>query len=138
MFNKYDSFASTQIGIMQILTAYSLKELANVADERIINIIVDYVYNNNSFNPLKIPRSIFKDILNACTKEAPFRSPDRVLYPLSCNLIARNTMSRSDDIQMHMCYINAHVLLEPAQPEMCATLDTQHASYYAVLPIICS
>jgi len=51
----------------------------NVPVKDTINIILNTVYNSN-MNPLNIPKNILKSLLEICTTEAPFLSPDGKLY----------------------------------------------------------
>ena len=65
-------------GILASLDVSSL--FTNVPLDQTIEIILQYVYNNNSMAPIRTPRNILREMLSACTKEAPFKSPEGILY----------------------------------------------------------
>ena len=51
----------------------------NVPVKDTIDIILNKIYNSD-INPLDIPRNLLKKLLEICTMEAPFLSPDNKLY----------------------------------------------------------
>ena len=52
----------------------------NVPIDPTIDIILQHTYSHKTLPPPKIPKEILKQMLELCTKEAPFRSPDGNLY----------------------------------------------------------
>ena len=52
----------------------------NVPIEQTIEIIIELAYSDPNLPSPKIPREILRKLLQLCTKEAPFRSPDGKLY----------------------------------------------------------
>ena len=52
----------------------------NVPIDETIDIILAYTYDHDSLPPPKISRKILKQILEICTKKAPFRTPNGDLY----------------------------------------------------------
>ena len=65
-------------GVLASLDVTSL--FTNVPVERTIDIILHYVYNNSDLAAPKLPVSILKALLSACTMEVPFRCPSGKLY----------------------------------------------------------
>ena len=65
-------------GILASLDVQSLFTNVPVIDT--IEIILQYVYNNEDLHPPRLPRSVLKELLLLCTKEAPFISPSGQLY----------------------------------------------------------
>lgn len=70
--------ANTPRGVMASLDVESL--FTNVPVQRTIEIILDYVYGHSTLPPLRVPRNILREMLKACTTEAPFRSPEGKMY----------------------------------------------------------
>ena len=70
--------SSPRNGIVASLDVESL--FTNVPIDSTIQIILHHTYNHPSILPPKIPPEILKQLLEVCTKEAPFRSPDNKLY----------------------------------------------------------
>ncbi|XP_050699344.1 uncharacterized protein LOC126986892 [Eriocheir sinensis] len=60
-------------GRVASLDAESL--FTNIPVDRTINYIIDRVYNNNSTPTLAIPEAVLRELLECCTKEAPFICP---------------------------------------------------------------
>ena len=52
----------------------------NVPIDRTIEIIIEHCYNDPNILPPDIPKKILKELLEICTKEAPFKSPNGKLY----------------------------------------------------------
>ena len=52
----------------------------NVPIDSTIQIIIEHCYNHPTIPPPKIPSNILKELLEICTKEAPFKSPEGKLY----------------------------------------------------------
>ena len=52
----------------------------NVPVRRTIDIILDYVYENNALSPLNVPKTSPKSMLEVCTLETSFRYPEGKLY----------------------------------------------------------
>ena len=52
----------------------------NVPIDHTIEIITNYCYNNQNIPPPDIPKKILIELLELCTKEAPFKSPNGKLY----------------------------------------------------------
>ncbi|XP_069190365.1 uncharacterized protein [Procambarus clarkii] len=52
----------------------------NVPMDETIKMMMDRVYRDAACTPLDIPESILRKLLQACTKEAPFLSPDEHMY----------------------------------------------------------
>ena len=52
----------------------------NVPIDETIDIILNYSYNHPSIKPPKIPPTLLKQLLEICTKEAPFKSPEGKLF----------------------------------------------------------
>ena len=52
----------------------------NVPIDPTIDLILQHTYNHKTLPPPKMPKEILKQMLELCTKEAPFRSPDGNLY----------------------------------------------------------
>ena len=67
----------TPRGIIASLDVESL--FTNVPVDETITMIMDEVYRSNN-EPLDIPETYLRELLVACTKEAPFRGPDGCLY----------------------------------------------------------
>ena len=65
-------------GIIASLDVDSL--YTNIPVERTIDIILNYAYQHRELPPPKMPRSIMRDLLLACTTKAPFRCPEGKLY----------------------------------------------------------
>ena len=65
-------------GIIASLDIESL--FTNVPIDDTIDMILDETYNHPHLPPPKIPPYILKELLNVCTKEAPFRCPKGNLY----------------------------------------------------------
>ena len=70
--------SSTHKGIIASLDVESL--FTNVPIDATIDIIIKNVYNHPDTPPPKIPKEILKNLLQLCTKEAPFRCPRNKLY----------------------------------------------------------
>ena len=65
-------------GILASLDVQNL--FTNVPVSETIDIILKYVYDNESLCAPRLPRQILKELLLLCTKEAPFVSPSGQLY----------------------------------------------------------
>ena len=65
-------------GLIASLDVESL--FSNVPINSTIEIILQHVYNNAITAPPKIPKEILKNMLELCTKEAPFLSPTGEIY----------------------------------------------------------
>ena len=65
-------------GIIASLDVESL--FTNVPIDATIEIILEQTYNNLSLSPPKIPKEILRQLLELCTKEAPFMCPQGNLY----------------------------------------------------------
>ncbi|XP_050704115.1 uncharacterized protein LOC126989586 [Eriocheir sinensis] len=52
----------------------------NVPVDRTINYIIERVYHDNSNTPIDIPEAVLRDLLECCTKEAPFTCPRGYKY----------------------------------------------------------
>ena len=65
-------------GMVASLDVASL--FTNVPIDATIQIILQHTYNHPSIAPPKIPSDILKQLLEICTKEAPFRCPENKLY----------------------------------------------------------
>ena len=65
-------------GIIASLDVESL--FTNVPIDATIDIIIHDMYNHPELSPPKIPQSILKELLQLCTKEAPFTAPDGYMY----------------------------------------------------------
>ena len=65
-------------GFMASLDAESL--FTNVPVVRTVDIILGFVYHHSELPPPKMPKGIMKELLLACTTEAPFRCPEGKLY----------------------------------------------------------
>ena len=65
-------------GLIASLDVESL--FTNVPIDPTIQIILENTYNHDSIPPPKIPSEILKQVLELCTKEAPFRCPENKLY----------------------------------------------------------
>ena len=65
-------------GIIASLDVENL--FTNVPINETIDIIVEYSYNHPTLPPPKISKNILKELLNLCTREAPFRCPQGNLY----------------------------------------------------------
>ena len=65
-------------GIIASLDVESL--FTNVPINETIDIILQYVYNHSSIPPPKVSKPILKELLELCTKESPFYSPDRHMF----------------------------------------------------------
>ena len=70
--------SSNSQGIIASLDVESL--FTNVPIDRTIDIILEHTYNNDELKAPKIPKDILKNLLELCTKKAPFRSPGGSLY----------------------------------------------------------
>ena len=66
------------IGITASLDVESL--FTNVPIDDTIDIIIQHVYNHPTLHAPKISQNILKQLLQLCTKELPFKSPDGSLY----------------------------------------------------------
>ena len=64
-------------GIIASLDVESL--FTNVPVNETIDLILDEVYRSDK-TPLDIPENLLKELLMCCTKEAPFRAPNGLLY----------------------------------------------------------
>ena len=69
---------STSEGIIASLDVESL--FTNVPVDDTIKIILQYTYHHPTIPPPKIPKNCPSQLLQLCTKESPFRSPDGKLY----------------------------------------------------------
>ena len=65
-------------GIIGSLDAESL--FTNVPIDKTIDIILNHTYNHPNTAPPKIPSEMLRKLLELCTKEAPFRSPEGKMY----------------------------------------------------------
>ena len=65
-------------GIIASLDVESL--FTNVPIDPTIQIIIEHSYNHPTIPPPKIPSEILRQLLELCTKEAPFRCPEGKLY----------------------------------------------------------
>ena len=65
-------------GILASLDATSL--FTNVPIDETIDILLKYVYENNSIPAPRIPKAALKLLLQTCTKDTPFRCPEGNLY----------------------------------------------------------
>jgi len=65
-------------GIIASLDVESL--FTNVPIDATIEIILQHAYHHSTVPPPKIPKEILKQMLELCTKEAPFRSPSGGLF----------------------------------------------------------
>ena len=65
-------------GMLASLDVESL--FTNVPIDPTIDIILKYVYNHPVIPPPKIPKLILKELLELCTKEAPFKCPNGKMY----------------------------------------------------------
>jgi len=65
-------------GIIASLDVESL--FTNVPIDDTIEIIIEHTYNHPDIPPPKMPKKILKQMLELCTKKAPFRSPDGGVY----------------------------------------------------------
>ena len=65
-------------GILASLDVQSL--FTNVPVTETVDIILKYVYENDSTHAPRLPREILRELLLLCTKEAPFLSPSGHLY----------------------------------------------------------
>ena len=55
----------------------------NVLVDDSINIIIETIYNNNNTNGIKLPKipvKLLNELLNICTKDLIFRTPQGLLY----------------------------------------------------------
>ena len=103
-------------GIMASLDAESL--FTNVPLVRTIDMILQYVYHHPALPPLKLPKDILKELLLACTTEAPFRCPEGNLYvqrdgvamgsPLGI-LFAQAFMSNIEEIALRNQSVKPHI-----------------------------
>ncbi|XP_076029100.1 uncharacterized protein LOC143017947 [Oratosquilla oratoria] len=103
-------------GIMASLDVQSL--FTHVPILPTINTIMDNVYHHPQLPPPKIPENILKQLLIACTTEAPFRSPTGHLFyqiegvamgsPLGCTFAEfymcnlENSVLQNPDIRPHL------------------------------------
>ena len=65
-------------GILASLDVESL--FTNVPIDETVDIILKYVYENENVPAPRLPKQILKELLQLCTKEAPFQSPTGQLY----------------------------------------------------------
>ena len=65
-------------GIISSLDVESL--FTSVPIDETINIILELAYNNKDIPPPKIPPALLSQLLQLCTKELPFRSPQGCMY----------------------------------------------------------
>ena len=65
-------------GIIGSLDVESL--FTNVPIDKTIDVILKHVYNHPTITPPKIPSDLLRKLLELCTKEAPFRSPEGKMY----------------------------------------------------------
>ena len=65
-------------GIIASLDVESL--FTNVPVDATIEIIIHNAYNHPSIRPPKIPKLLLKQLLELCTKEAPFKCPEGKIY----------------------------------------------------------
>ena len=65
-------------GMLASLDVESL--FTNVPINTTIDIILEYAYNHSTLPPPKMPQEILKQMLELCTREAPFNSPDGGIY----------------------------------------------------------
>ncbi|XP_076043751.1 uncharacterized protein LOC143026856 [Oratosquilla oratoria] len=103
-------------GIMPSLDVQSLFSHGPILPT--INIIMDNVYHHPQLPPPKIPENILKQLLIACTTEAPFKSPTGHLFyqiegvamgsPLGCTFAEfymcnlENSVLQNPDIRPHL------------------------------------
>ena len=85
LINSVDEFidilrAKKPVGILASIDVESL--FTNVPIKETIEIILDEVYvkRSNGHPPLQLSKQLLEKLLNACTKDAPFRGPDGKLY----------------------------------------------------------
>ena len=70
--------SSQHNGLVASLDVESL--FTNVPIDPTIQIILQHTYKHNSLPPPKMPPEILKQLLELCTREAPFRCPENKLY----------------------------------------------------------
>ena len=64
--------------LLALLDAQSL--FTNVPIDATIDIIIGYVYHHSSLAPLAIPSGLLREMLDTCSRDAPFRSSEGQLY----------------------------------------------------------
>ena len=94
-------------GLLASLDAKSL--FTNVPIDDTIEIIIGYVYRHPSLPPLAIPSGLLREMLDACTREAPFRSPEGRLY-LQVDGIAMGSPLGVLFAESYMSFIEAKAL----------------------------
>ena len=93
-----------------LLTSLDVESLfTNVPVDDTIKIILDNVYNHANLPPLKIPRNTLEALLRACTTEAPFRSPDGMLYR-QINGVSMGSPLGPTFADFYMCQLENKVL----------------------------
>ena len=70
---------------------------------------MSYAYENDELAPPKLPRIVLKELLLACTTEAPFRSPCGQLYT-QCDGVAMGSPLGVLFANAYMCYIEQQAL----------------------------
>ena len=104
--------SSKPAGLIASLDVESL--FTNVPVERTIEVICDYVYNNQNSKPLTLSRPILTKMLKACTTESPFRCPQGQLYR-QIDGIAMGSPLGVLFANAYMCKIESEVLDEVSE-----------------------
>ena len=94
-------------GIVASLDVQSL--FTNVPVKETVDMLLNYVYENNEIHPPRLPRYVLQQLLLACTTEAPFRSPDGKLYK-QVDGVAMGSPLGVLFANAYMCYIEQEVL----------------------------
>ena len=90
----------------------------NVPVQQTIEIILEYVYNNQTIRPPKLPKRVLEQLLLSCTTEAPFRCPEGKLY-VQVDGVAMGSPLGVLFAQAYMSYVESKVLLcEEVRPFM--------------------
>ncbi|XP_076037288.1 uncharacterized protein LOC143022802 [Oratosquilla oratoria] len=110
--------SNNPVGIMASLDAHSL--FTNIPVLRTTEIILDYVYHHPTLPPPKMPLTNMKEMLLACTTEAPFKCPQVKLFvqidgvavgsPLGV-LYAQAFMSHIETEALHSLTTKPHLYL---------------------------
>ncbi|XP_076065048.1 uncharacterized protein LOC143039082 [Oratosquilla oratoria] len=110
--------SNNPVGIMASLDAHC--RFTNIPVLRTTDIILDYVYHHPTLPPPKMPKTIMKEMLLACTTEAPFKCPQGKLYfqidgvamgsPLGV-LYAQAFMSYIENEPLHSLTMKLHLYL---------------------------
>ena len=114
--------ASKPSKLMASLDVTSL--FTNVPVDRTIDIIINYVFANPDRPPPKIPPTILRELLKACTTEAPFRCPEGNLYQ-QIDGVAMGSPLGVLFAQAFMTHVECEVLqLDGVKPEIyCRYID---------------